>query len=179
MRRYLAISLTALAIVAVSVLFGYIVGYDAAERELQPETHTDTVVRVDTVWRELPPDVITQVQWRTRYVHDTAIVTMHDSVAVWLPYEQHMLAMRDTLDLWYSGVDARVDSLRIYLRTTSVTTATTLNATPRRNTIGVEAGFHDASILYIRDIGRLSLGFSAGYTYDRQATARGFVGWRF
>ena len=179
MRRYLAITISALAIVAVALLLGYIAGYGAATREMQPETHTDTVVRVDTVWRAMPPDVITQVQWRTRYVHDTAVVTERDSVFVVLPYEQHRLTMRDTLDLWYSGVDARVDSLRVYLRTTSVTTATTLNATPRRNTIGVEAGLQDASLLYIRDIGRVSLGLSAGYTYERQATARGFVGWRF
>lgn len=166
-------------LVAITALVSYLLGYSAHKAEQQQVTHTDTVVCVDTVWRILPPDTITQVQWCTHHVHDTAIVTMHDSVFVVLPYEQHLLMLRDTLDLWYSGVDARVDSLRVYLRTTSVTTTTTLNAMPRRNTIGVEAGLQDFSLLYIRDIGRVSLGFSAGYTYDRQATARGIIGWRF
>lgn len=163
-----------------SAVLGYVLGCSRAKRDATPpEVHTDTIVRVDTIRIEHPTDTVTVTKWKRYYVHDTAVVTQHDSVFVILQYEQHCLALPDTLDLWYSGVDARVDSLRVYLRTTSVTQTVTTTAAPRRNTIGVSAGLHDASVLYIRSFGRINVGISAGYNYDRQASARCIVGFSF
>ena len=179
MRRYITIAIVAVILMAVAVLFGYIKGYTSAMRDAQGETKTDTIVRVDTVRIHHPADTVTLTQWKTYHVHDTAIMVEHDSVFVILPYESHLLTMPDTLDLWYSGVDARVDSMHFYLRTVEVTQSTSITKPKRLNTIGVEAGFSDASLLYVRQLGRVSLGFSAGYTYDRQATVRGFLGWNF
>lgn len=173
--------ITTLVLLAVSsAVLGYVLGCSRVKRDATPpEVHTDTIVRVDTIRIEHPTDTVTVTKWKRYYVHDTAVVTQHDSVFVILQYEQHCLTLPDTLDLWYSGVDARVDSLRVYLRTTSITQTVTRPVTLRRNIIGVEAGLQDFSLLYIRDIGRVSLGISAGYTYDRWATARAFVGYRF
>jgi hypothetical protein len=163
-----------------SAVLGYVLGCSRAKRDATPpEVHTDTIVRVDTIRIEHPTDTVTVTKWKRYYVHDTAVVTQHDSVFVILQYEQHCLTLPDTLDLWYSGVDARVDSLRVYLRTTSITQTITTAPAPRRNTIGVSAGLGDASVMYIRDVGRVALGFAAGYTIDREPTARGFLGWKF
>lgn len=166
-------------VVVVLVVFSYMTGYRHASNDLMPDKVADTIRLTDTMWVTAPADTVTLVQWKAYHITDTAIVTHHDTTVVFLPYEQHHFSMRDTLDLWYSGVDARIDSLRVLLTSSVITNTITLKETSRQNTIGVSAGFEDVSIFYMRRVGRANIGLSAGYTYDRKATARGVVGWSF
>ena len=54
-------------------------------------------------------------------MHDTTFVIHHttDSIFVTLPYEHRHLHRPDTLDVWYSGVDARIDSATVYYHHTT------------------------------------------------------------
>lgn len=166
-------------VVVVLVVISYMTGYRQASKDITTEHVTDTIRLTDTMWVTAPADTVTLVQWKAYHITDTAIVTHHDTTVVFLPYEQHHFAMPDTLDLWYSGVDARIDSLRFLMTSSIITNTITLKETPRQNTIGVAAGFDDISLFYLRRVGRVNVGLSAGYTYDRKATARGVVGWSF
>lgn len=111
----------ALAVVLVGV--GFVAGWNVARDSSQPQQEPvhDTIVRVDTMNIVSPPDVITKTELQTVYVPETNIVFVNDSTyGVELPREQHHLSVPDTLDLWYSGIDARVDSLRYYSHNTTI-----------------------------------------------------------
>lgn len=75
-------------------------------------TFTDTVTLVG------PRDSLTRIVWKPYpvAVHDTTFVIRHttDSIFITLPYEHRHLHRPDTLDVWYSGVDARIDSAKVY-----------------------------------------------------------------
>lgn len=102
----------------------------------------------------------------------------HDTVYVYLPYEHRLYSVPDTLDVWYSGVDACIDSAKVYGHTVTITNTVTVKepCVEQRNMVGMQAGSQDASMLYMRKLGnRLWLGASAGYTFDGQPTARGML----
>lgn len=83
----------------------------------------------DTTWFTLtntvtlvgPRDSLTRIVWKPYPVHDTTFVIRHttDSIFVMLPYEHRHLHRPDTLDVWYSGVDARIDSATVYYHHTT------------------------------------------------------------
>lgn len=83
----------------------------------------------DTTWFTLtntvtlvgPSDSLTRIVWKPYPVHDTTFVTQHttDSIFIMLPYEHRHLNRPDTLDVWYSGVDARIDSAKVYYHHTT------------------------------------------------------------
>lgn len=110
----------ALAVVLVGV--GFVAGWNIARDSSQPSQRPepDTIVRVDIITRTSPPDTVEKVKWKPKYIPDTAWFELHDSIFVELPYEQHHLSVPDTFDLWYSGIDARVDSLRYYSHNTTI-----------------------------------------------------------
>lgn len=191
--------LTLCLLLLIAAVGGYLFGYSAHKAE-QQETHTHTDVEVverdSTICNPVKEDstvvgtILVPVvgsghtpstpgiipTGNTQYVHDT--VTEHDTVYAAIPMSAFHFT--DPLaDVWCTGFNIRMDSIRVKQRDIYITQTTTVRAREYHNTIGVEAGLQDFSLLYIRDIGRVSLGLSAGYTYERQATARGFVGWRF
>ena len=47
--------------------------------------------------------------------------TVHDTIYVYLPVEHRHFGITDTLDVWYSGTNPRIDSTRVYFHTTVVT----------------------------------------------------------
>lgn len=85
-----------------------------------PEVGTDTVVITDTiVYHTFSTDTVTQVV-KVPYlvaVHDTLV----DSIWVELPIERHHTSVPDTADIWYSGFDSKIDSMKFYCRNTVVT----------------------------------------------------------
>lgn len=89
----------------------------------QPPPVPDTTwfTMTDTVTLIGPRDSLTRIVWKPYPVHDTTFVTRHttDSIFVMLPYEHRHLHRPDTLDVWYSGVDARIDSATVYYHHTT------------------------------------------------------------
>lgn len=115
--------LIVLTLAVVLAAVGFLAGWKVAQSDPEPQTEVrrDTIVRVDTITKtEHFHDTITKIKYKKYYVTNTDTLVQHDSVFAVLPYEQHHLVMEDTLDLWYSGVDARVDSLRFYPRSTTI-----------------------------------------------------------
>lgn len=110
-----------LSVVLVSI--GFAAGWKVAHPSHAPQTEIvhDTIVKVDTCNVILPPDTITKTELKTVYVPQTSIVTVNDSTyGVELPYEQHHFSIPDTMDVWYSGYDSRIDSVKYYNRTTTI-----------------------------------------------------------
>ena len=107
---------------AVFIAIGFVICRDVTRpANPQPVVVHDTIVKVDTCNVILPPDTITKTELKTVYVSKTNIVVVNDSTyGVELPYEQHHFSMPDTLDIWYSGIDSRIDSVKYYNRTTTI-----------------------------------------------------------
>lgn len=96
---------------------------------------SDTVLRVDTVLVSVP-----QAVTRTVVRHDTIRIAcsgVSDSIDVALPVAQSHY-IDPCGEAWVSGWHARLDSMRFYPSTVTVTRTQT--ATPRRWHIGVTAG---------------------------------------
>ena len=162
---------------------GYLLGYSVRKAEQQPETHSEThtnIIERDSVVYNFIKKDSTIVDWHLKPIEHFDTVTQHDTTYIVVPiYHYHFAEALG--DVWCSGYDVTLDSLRVKMKETVITTTqtVTLHEQRYRNFIGAEVGLTDASLLYIRNIGRLSLGLSAGYTYDRQATARGIIGLNF
>lgn len=88
-----------------------------------PVADTTWFTLTDTVTLVGPRDSLTRIVWKPYPVaiHDTTLVIRHttDSIFVMLPYEHRHLHRPDTLDVWYSGVDARIDSATVYYHHTT------------------------------------------------------------
>jgi len=170
-----------LILLAVAVLFGYVVGYNAKDKELATGTDTSTHVNViqrDSVVYNFITKDSTIIDWHQKPIEHFSIDTVHDTAYIVIPIRGYYFS-NELADVWCSGYDVTLDSLRVHQTETMITETVTVKEPTYRNFIGAEVGYLDASVLYIRSAGRMSFGFSAGYTYDRQATARGIIGWRF
>lgn len=66
----------------------------------------DSLIRIDSVPYPVPYPV-------PQYVDGDTIV-VHDTIEVYLAREHRLFSLEDTLDVWYSGVDPRIDSARVY-----------------------------------------------------------------
>ena len=122
--RYIAI----VAVLAILVaLLGGVAGWcmRGENNRQQPPPVPDTTwfTLTDTVTLVGPRDSLTRIVWKPYpvAVHDTTFVIRHttDSIFVTLPYEHRHLHRPDTLDVWYSGVDARIDSATVYYHHTT------------------------------------------------------------
>lgn len=92
-------------------------GYHVRDRQIQPLVpDTITIDHWDTAYLPSPPDTITSVEEKPYpvpyYIKDTD--TVHDSVLVVLPYEHHHAQVDSLLDIWYSGYQAKIDSIVAY-----------------------------------------------------------------
>ena len=114
------IRVLALAILLVAGLLfgGFVTGWRIRGRQESdlPKSDTVTINHTDTCWLPTPPDTITETKPVPvpvpYYIKDTD--TIHDSITVILPYEQHYANVDSTLDIWYSGYDAKIDSIVLY-----------------------------------------------------------------
>lgn len=109
------IAVSILAVVALSCFFGGWHIRGKQESDL-PKSDTVTINHTDTCWLPTPPDTITDTKPVPvpvpYYIKNTD--TIHDSIMVVLPYEQHYAKVDSTLDIWYSGYDAKIDSIVLY-----------------------------------------------------------------
>ena len=145
----------------------------------------DTVIieHWDTAFIESPPDTVTVTKTKVvkALVHDTTTKTITDSVLVELPFEQRYAKLGDFAEVWYSGFQAKIDSARAFRHTiTEIIHEPISKQSINPNFIGVEAGFNDASVMYLHRTGQIGIGFSAGITYqDIMPTARAVIGFSF
>ena len=78
---------------------------------VRPEA--DSLIRIDSIPYPVPvPYPVPQ------YVEGETIV-IHDTVEVYLPREHRFFSIPDTLDVWYSGIMPKIDSVNIYERHTT------------------------------------------------------------
>lgn len=183
MKRNTKTTLALLIVLAVVLLttlcLGIRIGATMTEQP-EPTVVRDTIRTTDTIQLPAPPpDTVTKTVTKVVKVplHDT--ITLVDSVWVELAYEQHFSRLDDVADVWYSGYDAKIDSAVIYKHQQTVIEQHYITQPAPTNIIGLEAGAKDASLLYIRRMGQLHVGFSAGCTYEGAPTARGFIGFHF
>lgn len=160
---------------------GYKMGRESMDAEWMKPV-ADTIRETDTVTIvEAQTDTVIRIVSRPYLVaiHDTIREThiRTDSIWVTLPYEHHYYEQPDTLQLWYSGFDAKIDSAIVYAHQQTIIERH-YERQPN-NVIGITAGARDASVMYMRRFGNFYAGFSAGTTYEGQPTARGVVGLQF
>lgn len=119
-----------------------------------PTADTITVTKVDTVTL-VENKIDTLIRYVNRLypvaVHDTTLIVRHttDSVYISLPYQHRYYSIKDTLDIWYSGVDPKIDSARIYnTHTVEVINNYTEVAKMPRLTVdfGVGGFYHENSV---------------------------------
>lgn len=172
----------AVAISIVALLVGGGIGFQIG-REHCEITPPDTVMieHVDTCYVESPPEIVTKTE--TRYVPVTQYVTrtdtITDTIQAALLFEQHFAKIDDVADVWFSGFQPKIDSAVVYKKHTTEIVNHYIKEPSPKNIVGVSAGITDASIMYLRRIGPVWLGASAGYTYDGNATARGTIAFQF
>ena len=83
------------------------------------ETKTDTLLVRDTI-RVYEPEIVEKTVIRTQYVPVVDTLRLHDTLFVAL--ERTRVAWRDAYsEIWASGVDPEIDSVRHYLTTKVVT----------------------------------------------------------
>ena len=174
--RYIALVLVLLAVAA---LFGYVAGYNAIKKDVKEHTeiHYNTKYRDTTIYNIDYKDS-TIVDWHLKPIEHFSFDTIHDTAYILIPISSYHFD-NDLADVWCRGYDVTLDSLRVHMKETIIENTVTIREPSYCNMIGVDAGLYDASIIYIRSVGRLSLGISAGYTFDRHATARGLIGYNF
>ena len=117
----LALAGFAAAMFLLMLLFAFM--WEAAERRASqpPVADTITIDHWDTTYLPSPPDTITSEEKIPvpvpYYIKETD--TVHDSVLVVLPYEHHHARVDSLLDIWYSGYQAKIDSIVAYKHLTT------------------------------------------------------------
>lgn len=122
MKRKIAIALGVLLLVALILLAVFNAGYKYRDGQIQPlAPDTITIDHWDTTYLPSPPDTITSEEKIPvpvpYYIKETD--TVHDSVLVMLPYEHHHAQVDSLLDIWYSGYQAKIDSIVAYKHLTT------------------------------------------------------------
>lgn len=155
-KKDVSLSMVALVTFIIALLLfataGGFVGYRIGRSGFTPpEPDTVRVVTIDTFWVTTPPDTVTvtTVKYVRVPLYVTTTDTIVDSVLVPLTYEQHFARLDDVADVWYSGVDARIDSARTYHRTETVTITNTVveRKAPRLTAdLGAGALWHDGAV---------------------------------
>ena len=179
-KTVMVVVVVAIAILALLVggSIGFYVGREHCE--IAPPD-TLRIEYVDTCFIESPPEIVTRTD--TRYVKVTQYVTrtdtITDTIKAALPFEQHFAKIDDVADVWFSGFQPKIDSAVVYKKHTTEIVNHYIKEPAPKNIVCVSAGMTDASLMYLRRIGPVWLGASAGYTYDGNATARGTIAFQF
>lgn len=114
----------ALLLAAGLMLASFFAGWKMRGEKMRlPVADTVRIERVDTVTLVGQRDTLTRIVWKPYpvAVHDTTLIHRHttDSIFISLPYEHRYMAKEDTLEVWYSGVDPRIDSAKVYMHHTT------------------------------------------------------------
>ena len=120
--RHIAIvAVLAIIIALMGGVAGWCLRGENNRQQPPPVPDTTWFTLTDTVTLVGPRDSLTRIVWKPYPVHDTTFVIRHttDSIFIMLPYEHRHLHRPDTLDVWYSGVDARIDSATVYYHHTT------------------------------------------------------------
>lgn len=115
----------ALLIAAGLMLASFFAGWSLRghQQESVP-SDTITIMKIDTVTL-VEPMVDTLIRYVDRLypvaVHDTTLIHHHTTDSIWisLPYEHRYMAKEDTLEVWYSGIDPKIDSAKVYMHHTT------------------------------------------------------------
>ena len=107
------------------MLASFFAGWKIRGEKMQPPVaDTIRIERVDTVTL-VEPMVDTLIRYVDRLypvaVHDTTFVVRHTTDSIWisLPYEHRYMTKEDTLEVWYSGIDPKIDSAKVYMHHTT------------------------------------------------------------
>lgn len=125
LQKILTFLIGALLLMVVSGVLGGIIGYNRGNAHCEELPLSDTVVihTTDTVTLVEPRDTLISVIWKPYpvAVHDTTWIVKHttDSIFISLPYEHRYWQAKDTLEIWHSGIESRIDSAKIYNRHTT------------------------------------------------------------
>ena len=114
----------ALLLAAGLLLGGFAAGWKIrGEKMSSMVADTIRIEKVDTVTLVEPRDTLTRIVWKPYpvAVHDTTLIHHHTTDSIWisLPYEHRYMAKEDTLEVWYSGVDPKIDSAKVYMHHTT------------------------------------------------------------
>ena len=106
------------------LLGGFAAGWSLRGHQQEPiPSDTITIMKVDTVTLVEPRDTLTRIVWKPYpvAVHDTTLIHHHTTDSIWisLPYEHRYMAKEDTLEVWYSGIDPKIDSAKVYMHHTT------------------------------------------------------------
>lgn len=126
--------IAALLLMLVSGLLCGIVGYNKGKAGCQGvESDTTTIVTTDTLSIQgtaVRPDADSLIRIDSvpypvpipypvpQYVDGDTII-IHDTVVVYLAREHRLFSIQDTLDVWYSGIDPKIDSINLYYHHTT------------------------------------------------------------
>lgn len=118
------ILLLAVLLVLGLMLASFAAGWKIRGEKMQPPVaDTIRIERVDTVTLVEPRDTLIRIVWKPYpvAVHDTTLIVRHttDSVYISLPYQYRYYSKPDTLEVWYSGIDPKIDSATIYMHSTT------------------------------------------------------------
>ena len=115
----------ALLLAAGLMLASFFAGWSLRGRQQESiQSDTITIMKVDTVTL-VEPMVDTLIRYVDRLypvaVHDTTLIHYHTTDSIWisLPYEHRYMAKEDTLEVWYSGIDPKIDSAKVYMHHTT------------------------------------------------------------
>lgn len=144
----------ALLLAAGLMLASFAAGWSLRGHHQEPISNdTITIMKVDTVTLVEPRDMLTRIVWKPYpvAVHDTTLIHHHTTDSIWisLPYEHRYMAKEDTLEVWYSGIDPKIDSAKVYMHhTTEIVKQPYEVARMPRLTLGVGAAafYSDKSI---------------------------------
>ena len=115
----------ALLLAAGLMLASFFAGWSLCGHQQEPISNdTITIMKVDTVTL-VEPMVDTLIRFVDRLypvaVHDTTLIHHHTTDSIWisLPYEHRYMAKEDTLEVWYSGIEPKIDSAKVYMHHTT------------------------------------------------------------
>ena len=124
MKKELSILIVGLVCILTVFGLGFLGGYQLKKANL-PEPRSDTLRfdSYDTAWFEKAtpkhdtvidsiPYPVPVWKWKTQWEHDT----VHDTVFVYLPMQQRFYHYPDTMDLWISGYEPKLDSMTLYFK---------------------------------------------------------------
>lgn len=164
----------------ITILCTVVVTRCVSETPLSPQTvitNTDTIVeyKYDTIVYEKPKYV-----YKTKI--DTQIIFINKKDSVYLPIEQKWYSEKDKYDIWVSGYEPKVDSVKIYPKTIweSVKVTEKIEKTNVYATLGFNAfsgGFIPEVGISIATKKKLLIGAKIGY-YDKNLVYGATIGWK-
>lgn len=144
-----------------------------------PKSDTIIVQHTDTICKIAPPDTIVRTEFRNVKLTVIDTIFKTDTITAVLPIEYHYAGIPDTVEVWYHGAEAAIDSLHYYMQhTTEVITRIEPRKPP--NVATLSGGIDGVTASYYRLFGNVYLGAYGGYDVKHQAPKAGIsIGFAF